>query len=343
MSTEPQVLEPQCAWTADDVADDTAWTEVLDPDEQAELDSALHLVLEKTDDVLDVERADFPLPLLSVRLRRIEHDLIDGRGFVRLRGIDRSAYSQSEMELIYWGIGRHLGTPWPQNRHGHVLGDVTDQGRTATDPTARGNEIGGHALPFHCDGSDLVGLLCLDDGRQGGRSAVASSVQIHNRLVAEEPDLARALYEPLPYDFRGEEPHGGRPYYLVPVFTRWQDRLFVRCIPPYIRASQRHPEAPRLTELQDEALRTLVAMAEDPANHITMQLEPGDVQLINNHHVLHGRTAYEDSPDDGRIRHLKRLWLESRALPTRPPHLENRTRHWLANRSASRLDVRGQG
>ena len=55
---------------------------------------------------------------------------------------------------------------------------------------ARGNELGGVALPFHCDGSDLVGLLCLENGISGGLSAVASSVGIHNTLVADRPDLA---------------------------------------------------------------------------------------------------------------------------------------------------------
>ena len=117
------------------------------------------------------------------------------------------------MEILYWGIGTHLGLPWAQNKHGHVLGDVTDQAKGIDDPTARGNELGGIALPFHCDGSDLVGLMCLENGRSGGLSAVANSVRIHNQLVAERPDLAAALYDELPYDFRGEQPPGGKPYY----------------------------------------------------------------------------------------------------------------------------------
>ena len=28
-----------------------------------------------------------------------------------------------------------------------------------------------------------------------------------------------------------------------------------------------------------------------------MQFEPGDVQLISNHVILHARTAYEDAPE----------------------------------------------
>lgn len=339
MTTTPRILEPNCEWTSADVSDEDTWTERFDAAELAELDAALRHALARSDDVLELGRDDFPLPALQHRLRRIEDDLINGRGFVRLRGVDRRAYTQAEMEILYWGVGTHLGLPWAQNQHGHVLGDVTDQNKASNDPTARGNELGGIALPFHCDGSDLVGLMCLENGRSGGLSSVANSVRIHNQLVGERPELAAALYDELPFDSRGEQAPGTLPYYLVPVFTEWEDRLFVRCIPPYIWASQRHPEAPRLTELQQEALRAVVAMADDPTNHVVMDLQPGDMQFINNYHVLHGRTAYEDDRRAGHIRHLKRLWLETTVLTSRPPHFANHRSHWNERRSASRINV----
>jgi hypothetical protein len=336
--TTPRILEPQCEWTAADVADEEVWTEHLTAAELEELDASLRHAVQRSDDVLELTKDDFPLTTLATRLAGIEAELIDGRGFVRIRGIDRSAYTQDEMELLYWGIGTHLGLPWAQNKHGHVLGDVTDQGKGADDPEARGNELGGIALPFHCDGADLVGLLCLENGIAGGLSAVSNSVRIHNRLVRERPDLAAALYEPYPYDFRGEQAEGGKAFYSVPVFTEWDDRLFVRCIPPYIWASQRHEDAPRLSDVQREALQAVEAMAADPGNHVTMELAPGDIQLINNFHVMHGRTAYEDDRERGRVRHLKRLWLETEVLASRPPWFANRS-HWEQKRSASRLRV----
>jgi hypothetical protein len=332
----PRILETQCEWTAADVADEDVWTVRFTDEELAELDASLRHARAHSDDVLELTKDDFPLPTLSVRLKAIEQELIDGRGFVRLRGIDRAAYSQDEMELLYWGIGAHLGLPWAQNKHGHVLGDVTDQSKAVNDRTARGNELGGVALPFHCDGSDLVGLMCLQNGIGGGLSAVANSVVIHNTLVRSRPELAEVLYEPFPYDFRGEQPAGGKAYYELPVFTEWDDRLFVRCIPPYIWASQLHDDAPRLTPLQREALQTVVAMADDPANHVLMELLPGDIQFINNYHVLHGRTAYEDDAAGGKVRHLKRLWLETEVLTSRPPIFANRS-HWEAKRSVSRI------
>jgi len=335
-----RVLEPRCEWTSAALADEDGWTEHLTPAELAELDAALHHAMRCSTDPLALTVDDYPLDELAHRLAAVERELINGRGFVRLRGIDRSAYTQDEMELLYWGIGLHLGIPLAQNKHGHVLGDVTDQSKAANDPTARGNELGGIALPFHCDGADLVGLLCLENGMGGGLSAVSNSVRIHNRLVRERPDLAEALYQPYPYDFRGEQPAGGPSFYSLPVFTEWEGRLFVRCIPPYIWASQRHAEAPRLTDLQREALQAVEQLAEEPDNHVLMELRAGDIQFINNFHVLHGRTAYVDDRPTGRVRHLKRLWLETDELGSRPPHFARRS-HWEGNRSASRLRPAG--
>ena len=179
----PQVMEQACEWRAEDVTDAEAWTEYLDAGEIAEIDAAIAHARTVSDDFLDITKADFPLRGFGERLKRIEKDLIDGRGFVRLRGLPRDRYDNDAMCLAYWGIGAHLGRPWPQNHYGHLLGDVTDQGKTQDDPTARGNELGQIGLDFHCDGSDLVGLMCLRNGVSGGLSAVCNSVALHNDLV----------------------------------------------------------------------------------------------------------------------------------------------------------------
>ena len=45
------------------------------------------------------------------------------------------------------------------------------------------------------------------------------------------------------------------------------------------------------------------------------------MQFINNYHVLHGRNALRRRPRrTGKVRHLKRLWLETDVLADRPPH-----------------------
>ena len=308
-------LETHAEWSAVDIGDVEEWTLRLTDAHHAELDAALSCARSVSDELLDITAEQFPLPTLSPLLAELAERLVNGRGFTRIAELDVERLGSEDASWIYWGIGMHLGEPWPQNAKGHLLGDVRDQGKAPDDPTARGNEIGGHPLDFHSDGSDLVGLLCIDAGVSGGESLVANALAAHNGLVRTRPDLAAVLYRPLPYDFRGEHRDGAQPFYEIPAFTRHSgptgDRLFVRYIRPFIQASQRHPDAPRLTPEQIEAMDAYDTLVKDPDNRVEMALRPGEIQFVNNHHVLHGRRSYVDDPEHGHVRWLKRLWLAS--------------------------------
>jgi hypothetical protein len=337
----PVPLEVGCEWRSGDLADGYVFH--LTDAHVAELDEALRFAEAHCDDVLDVTREVFPLPTLAPELAGITRELIDGRGVVLIRGLPLDGYDKQRAATVYWGVGMHLGRPWPQNAKGHLLGDVTDQGRALDDPHGRGNEIGAVAFPFHSDGSDLVGLFCLDPGAGGGESLVANAVTIHNELVRTEPDLAAELYASFAYDFRGEHPPGGRPWYTMPVFTRHGDRLFVRYIRPYIESARRHEDAPRPSATARAAMDRLDAMCADPRFHLSMQLQAGDMQFVNNYHVLHARNAYVDRRDEGRVRHLKRLWLETDLLADddkpEPFRLGGRADNWWSSKGRTKSEI----
>jgi hypothetical protein len=336
-------LETGCTWRSRDLRDRYVYQ--LTDAQIDELDAALQFAEARCDDVLDITRDDFPLPNLASELKSIKRNLIDGLGVTLIRGLPVDGYSKRRASMIYWGVGMHLGRPWPQNAKGHLLGDVTDQGRELGDPHGRGNEIGAVAFPFHSDGSDLVGLFCLDPGASGGASLVANVVTIHNEMVRTEPELGAALYASFAYDFRGEQAPGGKPWYTMPIFSRRGSRLFVRYIRPYIDAARRHEGAPRPSSEARAAMDRLDSMCRDRAFHVSMMLQPGDMQFVNNYHVLHARDAYEDRRAEGRIRHLKRLWLETDLLADEdkpePFRLKQTAGNWWLSkgRTKSELDM----
>jgi hypothetical protein len=116
--------------------------------------------------------------------------------------------------------------------------------------------------------------------------------------------------------------------------------LFVRYIRPYILTSQRHESAPRITEEAEEAMQLVDGMTMNPEYSVFMELLPGDMQFINNYHVLHGRTGYVDDRAKGKVRHLKRLWLETERLVERPHYFRNdHAPHWGKTRTVSRVEV----
>ena len=55
-----------------------------------------------------------------------------------------------------------------------------------------------------------------------------------------------------------------------------------------------------------------------PVLHFGMRLQPGDMQFVYNHALLHDRTGFRDWPNASQKRHLLRLWLSmegDRPLP----------------------------
>jgi Taurine catabolism dioxygenase TauD, TfdA family len=86
----------------------------------------------------------------------------------------------------------------------------------------------------------------------------------------------------------------------------------------YVDSAQRFPDAPRLTPAQVEALDLFDTLTNDPTLHLSMQLQPGDMQFVYNHGLLHDRTSFRDWPEAPKKRHLLRLWLamaDDRPLP----------------------------
>ena len=77
----------------------------------------------------------------------------------------------------------------------------------------------------------------------------------------------------------------------------------------YFRSVQRFDDVPEFTPRERELLDLYEAIASSPDLYFDMDLEPGDVQWLSNHVVLHARTAYEDHDDPAEKRHLLRLWL----------------------------------
>jgi hypothetical protein len=294
------------------------WSYRLSGSDLAEVAAAVAAVRARGLDLAQITRADFPLPTLGPVLDRLRGDVVNGRGFVLLRGMPVDGPLE-DSATAYWGVGSYFGSARSQNHKGHLLGHVYDlgQGLSAENPTIRAYATA-EAQRFHIDRADLVALLCVRRAKSGGASAIVSSMTLHNVLAARRPDLLERLYQPFPTDRRGEIPEGKAPFYQAPVFNPHEGHVSVLYSRMHIGSSQRHPDAPRMTQEDFEALDMLQELANDPELRLDMNFMPGDVQILHNHTILHARSGYEDWPEPERKRHLLRLWLcppDARPLP----------------------------
>jgi len=260
-----------------------------------------------------VEPGDFDLPTLRPLVARWVETLNGGRGFVLVRGFPVDQLSPESTELAYAGLGHQLGVPISQDADATLLGHVRDEGVSRSDPSVRLYRTRARQ-DFHTDGSDIVGLLCLQRAKSGGQSRIASSLAVYNEILRRRPDLVDVLYQPMYWDRNEEQSPGEDPFFALPVFNEVAGNLRIFYIGWYIRDAQRHPQVPRLTDPQREALDLIESIANDPEFRLDMDFEPGDIQLLANAKILHSREAYEDHDDPDRRRHLLRLWLTAHAF-----------------------------
>lgn len=292
-------------WYGPDMAKSDDWIYSLSRDERDEILKALDGVRGR--DIGTITRADFPLPAFGPTLDRLRQDVLRGRGFVLLRDLPIGNLSFEDVATLYWGVGTYIGNARAQNQRGHLLGHVTDvQGKVVE--RARGYLTSRH-LPYHCDYVDVVTLLCLRKAKSGGLSSLVSSHTIHNEMWKRRPDLAEVLYGPIPHDRHEEVPPGKGPWYELPIFNWYDGRLCNYFIRRNIESTDQYPDARRLTPEILAAFDLLQELANDPGLHLKMAFEPGDMQIIHNHQIMHDRTAYEDWPEPEKRRHLLRLWL----------------------------------
>lgn len=304
-----QMQHGAAVWRAADVAADRAsWEIRLGDDARAAIVEAAHAAVAAGVPMASLAREQFPLPGLEDDLARWPSILQRGCGFVLLRGFPVDRLSPPAVELAWYGLGLHLGRPVAQTAAGELLTHIRDERLPADAGKVRLYRTR-QRQDFHTDGADIIGLLCLHGALRGGRSRIVSSWALYNELLATRPDLLEALYESVGWDRQGDVPAGQAPWFSLAPITDVDGAPRLFYIGWYIRESQQHPDAPRLTPRHLEAMDLLERLANDPAFHLEMDFEPGDIQLLNNGRILHAREAYDDHPDPARRRHLLRLWL----------------------------------
>jgi hypothetical protein len=293
------------AWLAGDLVADTTWIVHLTDADIAAMDDALDRVTAAGVEPGDLRRSDVDLGPFASSVREWSRKVSDERGVLLVRGFPVHSWGEQRAALATWCLGLHLGIPGAQNPTGDLLGHVRDM-------SARG--VGQHArlyqtdadIRFHCDYADVVGLMCLRQAIDGGQSRVASSIAVHDELWRSVPNAARRLYQPVWLDARDEGP---QPALAVIPFTFDGERVRVFYHSDYFRSAERHGDEFRMSAELSAALDRFDEVAASPEFCVHMDLEPGDLQLLSNHSVVHARTTYRDDPRSPR--HLLRLWLST--------------------------------
>ena len=289
-------------WKGPDFAGDKSWIRPLNARQCEELLGAVAAVQNAGKRFPDFGVIDFPLAELGRQLREWGNELESGHGFILLRGLPIDGLDDDAIDILYFGLGLHMGVPVRQNPAGDLIGRVMNVG-DLEDRQTRVYETNAY-LPYHTDPSDMVGLLCIRAAKSGGVSSLISSGSLYNEMLLRYPEYLSVFYRPMYY------PHlGGDEPALAPVFSYHQGKMSVRYLRQYLELGADTMGRP-LSAVEHEAMDVFDKIMHEPEMRIDMMMQPGDLQLVNNYSVMHSRTSFEDH-DDAHLRRRKlRLWLK---------------------------------
>lgn len=308
-------------WRPADVLNDPTLEHSLSSAEVATLERALSQARSRGIALDDLEAGNFPLPGFEPLFERLLRELETGRGLFLLRGFPVHRHPKEDLRYLYVGLCRHLGTTLAQSRGGDHLGDVRNLNVDVNSPRGRAY-TSNQKLTFHADQADVVGLLVLRVAKAGGLSMLASALAIRNEIARTRPDLLHVLYQPMCWSWQEQQPPGAPGWYSQPIYTELEGRFSSCYIRTHIVSAQRFEAVPRLSPPQVEAMDLIDRLAHSPEFHLSTMFQPGDLQFLNNHVILHSRTAFEDHEEPDRRRHLLRIWLAVRN--SRPLHESRR-------------------
>lgn len=120
----PKQLTGPKIWEGSDYeGKEDQWVYNLSPEELQEIDEAVHAFENTNQPLGDIKQDTFVLPTLGPKIKSLtEENVVSGRGFLVVRGINPDKYSREQQVIAYAGVSTYVGKRGLQGRH--VLGKL---------------------------------------------------------------------------------------------------------------------------------------------------------------------------------------------------------------------------
>ena len=316
-----------CVWKVSDFKDENEWTYHFSDDEILELENAASQIIKNNLAPTSFSKKDFVLNKLENVLSDQLDILQQGRGFIRLRGIQPEKYDELTIQTIYWGVCSHFGSGIPQNSKGELMSGVKDYGDKLKSDNPYREGIRLHRttakIDAHTDSCDHVALLCVQRAKEGGESGVISALALYNEILKNKPQYLETLCKGFYIDLIGkgktEKELSSHP---IPVFSYYGGKMCSRFNKVQIElGAEKHSGG--LDSLSQEAIDYVQHLTEKDEFHLKMMLEKGDIQILNNRVTYHTRTKITDHECPTKKRLLYRVWLNAPKPRPMDPNFAN--------------------
>nr|WSW49252.1 TauD/TfdA family dioxygenase [Streptomyces sp. NBC_01001] len=162
------------------------------------------------------------------------------------------------------------------------------------------------AIDIHNDGAMepyghqiyISSLLCVEAVAEGGRTTLVSTLTVMNIVRREHPQHFERLCRPFAFERTHVTPAGGDPVFFAPVFDLSRTDVKVHWNRQRIEMAAEITGVP-LTPSEVGALDALDAAIMRPEVQLNHSLRPGELLVINDDLILHGRSQFSAADASG--------------------------------------------
>jgi len=166
---------------------------------------------------------------------------------------------------------------------------------------------------IHTDGPQLnnppnfVFMACINQAKKGGHSTLVSTKKIYNFLSKNKKNLLKTLTKKFYFEKRGFSKDKGKSVLAKPIFKKNGNKVTFRYLREYIEAGYKIKKK-NLTNNQIKSLNYLDNLLSSKKFSVNFKLGKGDLLILNNNHVAHGRTKF--ALEKNNSRRLIRVWVK---------------------------------
>lgn len=222
--------------------------------------------------------------------------------------------SPKNMKKNVVNFSKVFGKLIKQDKYGKLIAEITPNVKKIKkkQPNLRYHQTntGGY---IHSDGPQLenppnyVLMACKKQAKRGGYSILSSIKKIISHLRKYDKKTLQILKKEFLFEKRGFYFKNQPKVFKKPVIQFFNKDFRFRYLRGYMQEAYKIKSI-KLTKTQIKALDKLDAMLSQKQNQYRFKLEEGDVLLVNNFKLAHGRSPF--SINDNNNRSLIRVWYK---------------------------------
>ncbi len=166
---------------------------------------------------------------------------------------------------------------------------------------------------IHTDGPQLnnppnfVFMACINQAKTGGYSTLVNTKKIYNFLHKNKKSFLKILTKKFYFEKRGFSKEKGKSVLAKPIFKKDKNKITFRYLREYIESGYKLKKK-KLTNNQIKCLNYLDNLLLSKKFSVNFKLNKGDLLILNNNYVAHGRTKF--ALEKNNSRQLIRVWVK---------------------------------